>query len=90
MDEPTANLDPATEARVYANLFATFADACVVSSIHRLSMLDRFDDVLVIEEGRLVGQGRVDELALSCPEFQRLAGLQPAVRDLRQPLHGAG
>lgn len=76
MDEPTASLDPATESRVYTNLFATFADACVVSSIHRLSLLGRFDEVLVMRGGRIVSQGPPDELALSCPEFQRLTSLQ--------------
>jgi ATP-binding cassette, subfamily B, bacterial len=76
MDEPTASLDSATEARVYTNLFAAFTDACVISSIHRLSLLGRFDEVLVMQEGRLVAQGPADELALSCPEFQRLTSLQ--------------
>jgi len=76
LDEPTASLDPATEARVYTNLFTTFAQACVVSSVHRLSLLDRFDAVLVMREGRLVSQGTVSELALNCPEFQRLTSLQ--------------
>lgn len=75
LDEPTASLDPATESRVYANLFNAFADACVISSLHRLSLLGRFDQVLVMEQGRLVAQGAADELALSCVEFQRLARL---------------
>ena len=61
MDEPTANLDPATEARVYTNLFAAFADVTVISSLHRLSLLERFDEVLVMQEGRLVAQGSPDE-----------------------------
>jgi ATP-binding cassette, subfamily B, bacterial len=73
MDEPTANLDPATEARVYANLFATFADSCIVSSIHRLNLLGQFDEVLVMQSGRIIAQGAPDELALHCSEFQRLA-----------------
>ena len=76
LDEPTASLDPATEARVYTNLFALFADACVISSVHRLSLLSRFDEVLVMQEGRLVAQGSPAELALTCAEFQRLALLQ--------------
>lgn len=76
MDEPTASLDPATESRVYANLFATLADACVVSSIHRLNLLGRFDEVLVMREGKLIAQGAPEHLALSCPEFQRLTSLQ--------------
>jgi ATP-binding cassette subfamily B protein len=76
LDEPTASLDPDTEARVYTNLFAAFADACVISSVHRLSLLDRFDEVLIMQAGRLVAQGPVDELMLTCPEFQRLTALQ--------------
>jgi ATP-binding cassette, subfamily B, bacterial len=72
MDEPTASLDPATEARVYTNLFAAFADVTVVSSIHRLSLLDRFDEVLVMEQGRLVAQGTPEELSIVRPElYQR-------------------
>jgi ABC-type multidrug transport system fused ATPase/permease subunit len=76
LDEPTASLDPATEARVYTNLFGLFAEACMVSSVHRLSLLGRFDEVLVMQEGRLVAQGAPEELASSCPEFQRLALMQ--------------
>jgi len=72
MDEPTASLDPATEARVYGNLFAAFADVTVISSIHRLSLLDRFDEVLVMEQGRLVAQGTPEQLAIVRPElYQR-------------------
>jgi ATP-binding cassette, subfamily B, bacterial len=80
LDEPTASLDPATEARVYTNLFAMFKDACVISSVHRLHLLDNFDEVLVMQDGRLVAQGSVAELALTCREFQRLTftGAKPA------------
>jgi ATP-binding cassette subfamily B protein len=72
LDEPTASLDSATEARVYANLFDMLKDACVISSVHRLHLLGNFDEVLVMQAGRLVAQGTPDELALTCREFQRL------------------
>jgi ATP-binding cassette subfamily B protein len=72
LDEPTASLDSATEARVYANLFEMLKDACVISSVHRLHLLGNFDEVLVMQAGRLVAQGTPDELALTCREFQRL------------------
>jgi ABC-type multidrug transport system fused ATPase/permease subunit len=72
LDEPTASLDPATEARVYTNLFEILKDACVISSVHRLHLLENFDAVLVMQAGRLVAQGTVAELALTCKEFQRL------------------
>jgi ABC-type bacteriocin/lantibiotic exporter with double-glycine peptidase domain len=77
LDEPTASLDPATEARVYANLFEMLKDACVISSVHRLHLLDKFDEVLVMQAGRLVAQGTVAELALTCREFQRLTFTTP-------------
>ncbi|MFL6604874.1 MAG: ATP-binding cassette domain-containing protein [Steroidobacteraceae bacterium] len=75
LDEPTASLDPATEARVYANLFATFKESCLVSSVHRLNLLGLFDEVLVMQGGRLVAQGTPDELSLDCREFQRLTAV---------------
>jgi len=72
LDEPTATLDPATEAQVYTNLFAEFSGACLISSVHRLALLERFDEVLVMRDGRLIAQGRIDELTLGCAEFRRL------------------
>jgi ABC-type multidrug transport system fused ATPase/permease subunit len=77
LDEPTASLDPSTEARVYANLFDVLEDACVISSVHRLHLLENFDEVLVMQAGRLVAQGTPDELALTCREFQRLTFSAP-------------
>jgi ABC-type multidrug transport system fused ATPase/permease subunit len=71
LDEPTASLDPATEARVHASLFTAFADACLVSSVHRLHLLPLFDEVLVMSGGRLVAQvppARLD----ACPEYADL------------------
>jgi ABC-type transport system involved in cytochrome bd biosynthesis fused ATPase/permease subunit len=72
LDEPTASLDPNTEARVYRQLFAAFGDACVISSVHRLNLLERFDEVLVMHEGRLAAQGTPASLALASAEFREL------------------
>jgi ATP-binding cassette subfamily B protein len=85
LDEPTASLDPATEARVYANLGDVFKDACVISSVHRLNLLGIFDEVLVMQAGRLVAQGAPDDLALTCREFQRLTS---ASSQLENPVTG--
>lgn len=74
LDEPTASLDPRTEAQVYDNLFAEFGAAALVSSVHRLNLLDRFDEIIVMQAGRVVAQGSLADLAVS-PEFrQMLAG----------------
>jgi ATP-binding cassette subfamily B protein len=62
LDEPTAHLDPTTEAQVYARLFAEFPDACVISSVHRMHLLEKFDEVIVMEAGRVIAQGPPAEL----------------------------
>lgn len=72
LDEPTASLDPKTEGVVYDNLFAEFKDACVVSSVHRLNLLERFDEVLVMHAGRLVAQGPATVLAQTSPDYRQL------------------
>ncbi|MGH8178894.1 MAG: ABC transporter ATP-binding protein [Steroidobacter sp.] len=72
LDEPTASLDPRTESDVYDNLFTAFSDACVVSSIHRLNLLDRFDEVIVMHKGRVVAQGPAAVLAATSPDFRQL------------------
>jgi len=76
LDEPTASLDPETERAVYDNLFAAFADSCVVSSIHRLNLLHRFDEVILLERGRLLAAGSVDALREHSPEFRALLAAQ--------------
>ena len=46
LDEPTAALDPRTEQQVLARVMEAFGAACVVASVHRLNLLDRFDEVI--------------------------------------------
>jgi ATP-binding cassette, subfamily B, bacterial len=72
LDEPTAALDPRTEANVYQALFDAFPDACIVSSVHRLNLLNRFDQVLLMRDGKLIARGSVTELQSLSPEFQQL------------------
>lgn len=57
LDEPTSSLDPATEARIYENLAGQFSEACILSSLHRLHLLERFDEVVLMEDGKIVDTG---------------------------------
>ena len=81
LDEPTASLDAKTEAAVYDNLFAEFADTCIVTSVHRMNLLERFDEVLVMSNGRLVAQGPAAELAATSPEYAELHAASLRQRD---------
>ena len=78
LDEPTAHLDPATESAVYDNLFAEFGDACIVSSVHRLHLLDRFDEVVFMQDGRVIGQAPPQVLAATLPELRALMPGDPS------------
>nr|WP_304013806.1 ABC transporter ATP-binding protein [Methyloversatilis discipulorum] len=60
LDEPTSALDPQAEGRVFDRMVAAFPDACIVASVHRPSLLARFDTVVVVEAGRVVDAGPRD------------------------------
>ena len=57
LDEPTARIDPATEAQLEQAVAALFAGRSVVVIAHRLSTLRLLDDIVVVEEGRVVEYG---------------------------------
>jgi ABC-type multidrug transport system fused ATPase/permease subunit len=72
LDEPTSSLDPATEAEVYDNLFSALGDACIVSSLHRLHLLQRFDRVVLMADGCILDVGSAAELLEREPLFREL------------------
>ena len=73
LDEPTSALDAGTEARVLERIAGAFPDACVIASIHRLSLLDRFDTVVLMEAGRVLDHGPRDAVLARQPMLQRMA-----------------
>jgi ATP-binding cassette, subfamily B, bacterial len=72
LDEPTSSVDPKTEVQIYDKLFAEFADKAVVSSLHRLYLLPKFDYVYVLAQGRVVAEGTFEHLREHSPAFQAL------------------
>ncbi|EON15240.1 MULTISPECIES: ABC transporter ATP-binding protein [Pandoraea] len=62
LDEPTSALDPLAEGRVFDRMYAAFPTACIVASVHRPSLLERFDTIVVMEGGRVVDSGPRDEV----------------------------
>jgi ABC-type bacteriocin/lantibiotic exporter with double-glycine peptidase domain len=53
LDEAFSAMDPETESRVRANLFSAFADRAVLAISHRLTGLEQFDRLLLMQEGQL-------------------------------------
>ena len=78
LDEPTSSLDPDTERKVLDRVLASHAGACVVSSVHRLNLLDRFDEVVLMQDGRVLDVGPPGDLALRSQAFRDLLSAQTA------------
>ncbi|MFA6436565.1 MAG: ABC transporter ATP-binding protein [Candidatus Gracilibacteria bacterium] len=72
LDEPTSSVDSRNEMMIYQNLFETFGDRCIVSSIHRLHLLRLFDVIYVFEQGKQVAQGSLEELLKTSELFQKM------------------
>ena len=72
MDEPTSSVDPKTEARIYDGLFEAFADKVMVSSLHRLHLLHKFDYIYILEKGKVIDEGSLDDLLAKSAIFQDL------------------
>jgi ABC-type multidrug transport system fused ATPase/permease subunit len=62
LDEATSALDNATEARIQRALKALTAGRTTFVIAHRLTTVREADQILVLKDGRLVEQGRFDEL----------------------------
>ena len=62
LDEATSHLDSENEAQVQAALGRALTGRTSVVIAHRLSTITEADQILVLDEGRLVEHGRHDEL----------------------------
>ncbi len=72
LDEPTSSVDPRTEALIYDGLFAAFHDKAIISSVHRLHLLPRFDYIYVLHQGRIAAEGSLPDLQAQSPLFREL------------------
>lgn len=81
LDEPTSSVDFENELEIYRNIFTTFPEKTVISSIHRLHLLSLFDSVYFFKDGKIIASGTFENLKSSSPEFQQLWEKYIATRD---------
>ncbi|MEU2723270.1 ABC transporter ATP-binding protein [Streptomyces smyrnaeus] len=83
LDEPTANLDPRAEYRIFQRLRGLAQDRVVLLVTHRITNLAVADRIVVLDEGRVVQDGSYHELAEQLGLFQELLSYQVTAETAR-------
>ncbi len=76
LDEPTTHLDVETETRLISLFRSIFQNRSLVWVTHRLVGLDWLDEILVLENGRVVERGNQHTLLESRGRFYQLWEIQ--------------
>jgi ABC-type bacteriocin/lantibiotic exporter with double-glycine peptidase domain len=63
MNEATVALDPSAEQHLIANVKRVMAERSIIFISSRAEQARHFEQVLVLQKGRLVEQGSFDELS---------------------------
>lgn len=72
LDDSTSAVDTATEARIRESFKGTLKDTTKIIIAQRISSVIDADRILVIDEGRIVGQGTHAELLAQNKEYQEI------------------
>jgi ATP-binding cassette subfamily B protein len=75
LDEPTTGLDPAARNGVSDALERLIGRTTTLLATHDMQLARRADEIIVLEQGRVVDRGTYDELSADSEAFRRLAGL---------------
>ncbi|MGY4883966.1 MAG: ABC transporter ATP-binding protein [Nanobdellota archaeon] len=71
MDEPTSSVDSLNEMKIHEQVFDEFQNKTIISSIHRLHLLDKFDYIYLFDQGKIIGHGTFEEMKKN-PLFDKM------------------
>src|SRR5918911_540100 len=80
-DDSFSALDFATDARLRAALRADTRDTTVIVVAQRISSVLGADEIVVLDEGRVVGVGTHEDLLSSCETYREIVSSQLAATD---------
>ena len=81
-DDSFSALDYKTDARLREELERTQKEAAIVVVAQRIATIMHADQVVVLDDGQVVGQGTHEELLRSCPAYLEIAQSQLSAKEL--------
>ncbi len=87
-DDTFSALDYKTDAALRAALARSTKDAVVIIVAQRISTILQADQILVMEEGRIVGQGTHSALLQNCPTYLEIARGQLSEEEIQAGMKG--
>jgi len=72
LDDSTSAVDTATEAKIRECFRTTLKDATKIIIAQRIGSVEEADQILVLDNGRMISQGTHDELIKTCEAYQEI------------------
>src|SRR5208283_6156008 len=72
LDEATSQVDAESEHLIQQATESLMHERTTFVIAHRFSTIVSADTIVVLERGRIVGQGKHDDLLANCPTYQQL------------------
>jgi ATP-binding cassette, subfamily C, bacterial CydC len=76
LDEPTANLDQATEHELLTEIYELTPNRTTLMITHRLVHMERMDEILVLDRGRIVERGTHRQLLENNSLYKQMVEVQ--------------
>ncbi|MBE6778609.1 MAG: ABC transporter ATP-binding protein [Ruminococcaceae bacterium] len=76
LDDSSSALDYKTDAALRRGLAESMANTTVVTVAQRVSTVKDCDRILVLEEGRVIGDGTHEQLLADCPTYREISDSQ--------------
>ena len=82
LDEATASIDPENEAMIQQAISKLTKGKTLIVIAHRLGTIESADNIVVVQNGHIVAQGRQEKLLSSCPLYADMWQSYLGSRDL--------
>ena len=76
LDDASSALDYRTDAEVRRAIRNRHADTTLIVIAQRISSIMNMDEIIVLDEGRMIGRGTHEELLRSCPVYRDIQQTQ--------------